>query len=74
MKIDLTISIGDLVVALSALCSVLGIGFAMLRRWDRLWNWIQHFPPHRHKNGEIEYPPELEDSGAAATLDKKVTV
>lgn len=72
MKLDFTISLGDLLALLGSLGAILGIGLALLRRWDRLWSWIEHYPPHRHKQGTIEYPPELEDS-AAEHLDKKVT-
>lgn len=47
----------DSVFHISDLLIIAGVSWKVLRVANRLMDVMKYFPPHRHSNGTIEYPP-----------------
>jgi len=73
MKIDFTVSLGDLVVFVGSVGALVPLGFAVLRRLDRILGFLKDYPPHRHVADKILYPPEYTPAPMEELDHKKVT-
>lgn len=57
MKFDFTITVGDILMALSICVSVSSAGWLILRKLSRVLFWFEEFPPHRHTDDKgVIYP------------------
>jgi hypothetical protein len=52
----------DNFIHLSEALSILGVGWRILRKFDRVLDVLQEYPPHRHSNGKIVYPKHFSPS------------
>lgn len=56
MRLDMTISIGDVLAVLSICATLGGAAWALIRKLDEVLIFFREFPPHRHVQGKILYP------------------
>lgn len=57
MKLDFTITVGDMIAALGVCLTLVGSAWAVIRKFNQFIFLFREFPPHRHTPlGEILYP------------------
>jgi hypothetical protein len=57
MKLDFTISFGDVIAIITVCGTVAGSAWAVIRKFNQILNVFREYPPHRHTPlGEIVYP------------------
>ncbi len=60
MKWDFTITVGNILTAVSICGTLAASAIAVVRRLDRFIEMMKHFPPHRHVGNKIQYPKGYE--------------
>jgi hypothetical protein len=56
MKWDFTISVGDILAALSICGTVAAAAWGVMRRLSKVLVFFEEYPPHRHVGDQILYP------------------
>lgn len=56
----------DITVHVAELLTIIAAAFFVVRAANRVWYLLKDYPPHRHVNGSIVYPPDFEPTKVQA--------